>query len=1850
EFVVLPVGGSVPYSYLWSNADVDSIAGNLIAGNYSVTVTDNNGCTSISSGTISQPALLSSNINNSSNVNCNGGNDGSALVSTSGGTFPYTYLWSTANTTTSITNLVAGTYTLITTDSLGCIDNDTITITEPLAPLALTMSATQNTCFGANAGIASVAPSGGTSPYTYLWSPTPSVNDTLFNLVIGTYSVTVTDTNGCVKSDSITITQPTRIISSSTTVTSTCGVANGEIHATVAGGTPAYTYYWLPGGETTLDVTGIPSGSYTFLVTDAVGCIDSSIVNVGSTIRPTLVVDSVINVSCFGGNNGVIMASASGGTAPLSYLWLNTMVTDSIDSNLTAGNHVLQVTDSVGCQDFITVEVTEPDTLQGALIVTDVTCNAGNDGSIEAFINGGTLPYSYSWSGNGDTGSISDTLITGTYTLTLVDSNGCQFIDSATVLQPTPLSLNVVGANISCFGGNNGVVQAIAGGGTPNYVYNWSNGQGSDSLSGLIANTYVVTVIDDNGCSITDSLTLTQPAAGLSLTLTHTNVSCFGGNDGEFVVVPNGGTTPYTYLWSNADADSIAENLIAGTYSVTVTDDNGCPSTSNGTVTQPTLLVSNINTSVNVSCFGGNNGSATVTTSGGTTPYAYLWSTGDITTTTSNLIAGTYWVTTTDNKGCPDADTIVITQPLAPLSSTTSSTDNLCFGDSEGSGYVTPSGGTAPYTYLWSPVPSVNDSVNNLVIGTYYVTVTDTLGCTTNDSITINEPTLLTIALTQTNVSCNGGSNGEAIVTPSGGTPGYSFLWSNADADSIAGSLAANTYSVVVTDANGCTENGSATITQPTLLTASLSKTNVSCSGGNNGSATIATSGGTTPYTYLWSNGDTNLTANGLIAGTYSVTVTDSMGCTFTDSITITQPLPLNFTFAKTNVSCFGGNDGMASVVVTGGTLPFTYSWNNGDTDSLNTGLIAGAYILTVTDALGCSLIDSVTIIEPPILSSTMATTNVGCFGGNTGSATVTVIGGTLNYSYLWSNGQAADSISALLAGTYIVTVTDGKGCTLLDTAIITQPAAGLSLTLTQTNVSCFGGNDGEFVVIPNGGTIPYTYLWSNADADSIAQNLIAGNYSVTVTDSNGCTVDSTGIVTEPTLLTTEIVNVVNTFCGLANGSALVTATGGTAPYTYLWSNGAITDTITNVLAGFYSVTTTDSKSCTQTDTVTIIDVPNPQVNITSSSDVLCFGGNTGTATATPSLGIPTYTYMWAPTGNNTANPTNLMVGTHYVTLTDGNGCTATDSVIIGQPTQLSISVDSITTVSCFGGSNGGIMVSGNGGFPAYTYNWSNGDTTSIISNLLSGPYTLTLKDSNNCSINQVIVVTQPAQLTASIQLFEDELCVGSDDGSSTVTHTGGTAPFTYNWNSTPAQTTITATNLAPGAYNVIVTDANGCIDSTTTTIGSPTPVITNNLPDQTICYGNNVSLTGTASGGNGNYIYFWNNGIGIANPAVLAPLSTTTYLYNAIDQNGCIGTTDTIKINVQSLFQNDVDVVVTSPICPGTNTLLYGTVNNPNTGPLTYSWNNGLPNNPGSFQFAPLQPTTYILTVTNQCGVSITDSAVLVFKPLPKPSFTGSGIGCAPLSIGFTDFSTTPIDTIDTWLWDFGDGGTSSSQNPSNVYTNSGSYDVTLTVTTDKGCIKDTTFTNIVTVHANPVANFTANPSITVLDEANIQFINQSIGGVSYLWDFYDNYTSIEFEPSHTYLDTGTYLVNLVVINQFGCESEYSLPIVVNPSFNFQIPSAFTPNPNGSNGGVFDITSLSNDVFYPFVKFVRDYHFTIFNRWGELIFETFDVNVGWDGYYNGTMCQQDVYVWKIELEYTNGKKFTKAGDVTLIR
>ncbi|MBL0054306.1 MAG: SprB repeat-containing protein [Bacteroidetes bacterium] len=289
-------------------------------------------------------------------------------------------------------------------------------------------------------------------------------------------------------------------------------------------------------------------------------------------------------------------------------------------------------------------------------------------------------------------------------------------------------------------------------------------------------------------------------------------------------------------------------------------------------------------------------------------------------------------------------------------------------------------------------------------------------------------------------MNCFGGNNGSATVTATGGTAPYTYLWSNGKTTAANNNIAAGTYTATVTDAKGCTATCAYTVTQPTQLVATCAGTNVNCFGGNNGSATVTATGGTAPYTYLWSNGKTTAANNNIAAGTYTATVTDAKGCTATCAYTVTQPTQLVATCAGTNVNCFGGNNGSATVTATGGTAPYTYLWSNGKTTAANNNIAAGTYTATVTDAKGCTATCAYTVTQPTQLVATCAGTNVNCFGGNNGSATVTATGGTAPYTYLWSNGKTTAANNNIAAGTYTATVTDAKGCTATCAYTVTQP------------------------------------------------------------------------------------------------------------------------------------------------------------------------------------------------------------------------------------------------------------------------------------------------------------------------------------------------------------------------------------------------------------------------------------------------------------------------------------------------------------------------------------------------------------------------------------------------------------------------------------------------------------------------------------------------------------------------------------------------------------------------------------------------------------------------------------------
>jgi len=541
----------------------------------------------------------------------------------------------------------------------------------------------------------------------------------------------------------------------------------------------------------------------------------------------------------------------------------------------------------------------------------------------------------------------------------------------------------------------------------------------------------------------------------------------------------------------------------------------------------------------------------------------------------------------------------------APLAASQSQTNVSCNGGSNGIARVTASGGTTPYSYAWSPSGGTAATASGLTSGNYTCTIKDGVNGTVAKSFTITQPAAITVVKSQTNISCNGGSNGIATISVSGGTSPYSYSWSPSGGSgaSITG-LTAQTYTCTITDAKGCTALTSISITQPTVLAAGTSKTDVSCNGGSNGSATVSVTGGTAPYSYSWSpSGGTGATASGLSAYMYTCTITDNNSCQLIKTVTVTQPAVLSMTPAsQTNIACNGGSNGAVTVnTPTGGTGTYTYDWTpgtpTGDGTKSVSGLIAGTWICTATDANGCTTSKSFTITQPTALTMTTASqTNVSCNGGSNGAATVnTPTGGTGTYTYNWSpgtpTGDGTKSVSGLIAGTWICTTTDANGCATSKSFTITQPTA-LSAGTSKTDVTCNGSSNGSATVSVSGGTAPYSYSWSpSGGTEATASGLSAYTYTCTITDYNSCELIKTVTVTQPGVLMASTSKTNASYHGASDGTATVTASGGTTPYSYSWSpGGGTTATAAGLTAGDYILTVKDANMCVTTKTVTITD------------------------------------------------------------------------------------------------------------------------------------------------------------------------------------------------------------------------------------------------------------------------------------------------------------------------------------------------------------------------------------------------------------------------------------------------------------------------------------------------------------------------------------------------------------------------------------------------------------------------------------------------------------------------------------
>jgi Zn-dependent metalloprotease len=908
--------------------------------------------------------------------------------------------------------------------------------------------------------------------------------------------------------------------------------------------------------------------------------------------------------------------------------------------------------------------------------------------------------------------------------------------------------------------------------------------------------------------------------SGLADAKTSTPANCFGQASGAASVSPSLGTSPYTYQWSSGQTTAAISNVVAGTYTVSISDNAGCSKTDTLVITQPTALTVTP-TNTNVSCFGGTTGAISLATSGGTTSYSYNWGGGITTPGRTNIGAGTYTVTVTDAHSCTAASSSTITQPTAALTATATPTNVLCFGGSTGSIALSAAGGTTNYSYNWGG-GITTPGRTNLGAGTYTVTITDARNCTTTSSATVTQPAAaLTVTATPTSVFCFGGSTGSIALTAAGGTTNYTYNWGGGITTPGRTNLGAGTYTVTVTDARNCTTTSSATITQPVAaLTATATPTNVLCFGGSTGSIALTAAGGTTTYSYNWGGGITTPGRTNLAAGTYTVTVTDARNCTSTSSATITQPAAaLTATATPTNVLCFGGSTGAIALTAAGGTTTYSYNWGGGITTPGRTNLGAGTYTVTVTDAHSCTTTANSTITQPAAaLSATSTVTNVSCFGNTNGTISLTTTGGTASYSYNWGGGITTPGRTNLGAGTYVVTITDARNCTATKSSTVTAPAA-ISIQTSSTAASC-GGSNGSATATATGGTGTLSYAWTGGSTTPTINNLSSGNYIVTVTDSRNCTSTQGVNVSSPASFNLSNAITAVTCNGASNGAATVTPSITPGTYTYSWTGGLTGASQSNLAAGTYLVNVTDGNNCSKIDTV-IVAQPQAISDVLTGSNPLCHGAATGAIALSAQGGTGTLTYQWSP---SISNLNNVSAGTYNLTVMDANNCQHTDAVTLTEPSAISAQ-NQVTNVLCHnGGNTGAATVTPAGGTGTYTYLWNTGAQTNALSNVAAGTYTVAVTDANSCAYTDTVVIAEPAT-GISTSTSSTTAHTGGTDGTATVTATGGTGTLSYHWNTAPIQTTATATSLSGGTYTVLVTDANGCSTTANVTVAVYTSI-----------------------------------------------------------------------------------------------------------------------------------------------------------------------------------------------------------------------------------------------------------------------------------------------------------------------------------------------------------------------------------------------------------------------------------------
>lgn len=1621
------------------------------------------------------------------------------------------------------------------------------------------------------------------------------------------------------------------------------GDTNGQIIANASSGSSPYLYS-IDGGTNffaTPTFNLLAPGSYTVTVKDNKNCVANSTL-VDITEPPVLTINgTATDALCRSGNTGQITITSGGGVAGSHAYSLNGSAFQASNTfgSLAAGTYTITVRDGNNCTKSTTVVVSEPDLLTGSITdQTNVACNGQANGEVTVIGNGGVGGYQYAIDGvNFQTSGTFGSLPAGPYTITVRDANNCITTVPVVITQPAVLTLNLnVKADASCNGDNDGSLTVSGFGGTAPYEFSIDGVvfQSGNTFASLTAGTYTITVRDSHQCTSTLSVTINQPPALGGSVTSQTNVLCNGTSTGTVTVNGSGGTGTYQFSLNGGAFGNSGTfgSLAAGSYVVTVRDQNNCTFDVPVTITEPAVLAGNLDNQTNVSCHGGNDGTAVVSASGGVLPYQFSINGGGTfvpSGTFGGLAAGSYTIIVRDANLCIFNVPVTITEPAALTGGVVNKLAVDCKGNATGEVTVEGLGGTAPYEYsIDGSTFQASGTFTGLTAGNYVIRIRDAESCSFNVPTTITEPPLLVLAIQgQVNVDCNGNSTGSVMLQGQGGVGGYTFSDDNTTfvASATFGGLAAGSHTFYTRDLNGCVAQVTAVITEPPVLVLALgSKTDVLCNGQNTGSFTVTASGGAGSYEYSI-DGVMFTPVNvfgGLTAGTYTITVRDANNCTTTLTETIAEPLPITGAITQTaDVLCFLGTDAELTVAASGGTGDLNYQILQdpgnitGFSSGVFSGIRAGAYTVRITDQNFCRFTTApITVTQPDQLKVSAAVTS--SFNG-----------------YHLSCDNAADAVIE-------ASVTGGTG-------------PGFTYSISPDPNSGGTNNNGVF------------------------NNLPAGLYTITVHDANSCAANSLPVIINPPFpMSPGFVGFDQFVCidkDPAEISSIVPPFGGTEDYIFQWQQS--TDNVTfNDIPGanlstydppllaqttfFKRVVTLASGGCgaIESNVVKITINPLPTVNITPSPAVVCEGDLlfvnlqfTGQApyhydyTATNIFGTTTFTNQIG--GANTPIPVfNYHETTTYriTKVVDFNGCEINPGAV--EVTVPVSKIDANFTIVSPAAQCSGSTFEFEWNVDAdiqYTFLWSDGSQDIVAAN------------------------SRPV-------------------GPQRITHV-------YNL---PVAGGSTFIPIVLKAENVV----NGCGPKQTMQSVEIYPSVLVALPpvDNTICSGETINFDNVTDGASIHKWYYRVKGTSDQNEirSDFKPSYTfvtqgndnpTTYevVYEGSNAQGCM---DSRAMDI-IVYRNSVasfDEGTVPPFIGGSSS-----VNFTNTSTIidatdfSYTWDFGVGATPedAADHPGPVIPVTYsspgvkkiTLTVINRtepaCRTTYSETFTIVVPPLTADFTVFPLASCVPTTIEVNNTA----GGADKFIWVLEDENgvelaASNLTQPAFDITQAGKYTITLVATLTSTNQTATKSVSNIEVYPKPQAIFTARPKVFFVPDTEVDLLNDSQGANEFHWKFGDGRESIDREPfAFTYTLEGLYKIELEARYNHGmkdldgdgvpdvnvtCADTASQIVTAKEGGATKIPNAFTPSLHGPTGGTaVDNGSALNDTFLPITSGVQEFLMQIFDRWGNLIFESKDKNVGWDGYdKNGRLMPAGVYVFKLILRLADDQRETRIGDVTLIR